>query len=36
MAEVFGAFLKAPVVTQVLTVIFATVMLGIIVLPMLL
>jgi hypothetical protein len=36
MAEVFGAFLKAPLITQVLTVIFATVMLGIAVLPVLL
>lgn len=35
MAEVFGAFLKAPLITQVLTIIFAVVMLGIVVLPIL-
>jgi len=36
MVEVFGAFLKAPLITQVLTIIFAVVMLGIVVLPILL
>ncbi len=36
MIEVFGAFLKAPVITQVLAIIFALAVLAIFIAPILL